>query len=98
MGPREVLISLATVLAARMFDYTCIIQICLNIENNHFPLLILQLDDNQKPAARAIILARIRKLTYLVSFEALGSPLLFLLPDDDEGASVFVESERHIYL
>ena len=98
MGPREVLISLATVLAARMLDYTCVIQICLNIENILFPLLILQLDDYQKPAAKARIHARTRKLTYLVSLEALDSPLLFLLPDDDEGASVFVESERHIYL
>lgn len=33
---------------------------------------------------------------YLVGFETLCSLFLFLLPNNDEGAAVFVESETHI--
>ena len=36
--------------------------------------------------------------TYLVGFHTLGSLLLLLFADDDEGAAVFVECETHILL
>ena len=35
---------------------------------------------------------------YLMGFHTLGSLLFLLLPNDNEGAAVFVESETHIYL
>ena len=34
---------------------------------------------------------------YLVSFEALDSLLLLLLSQDDEGSTVFVECETHVF-
>jgi len=55
-------------------------------------------DCGQFAYAEGRIHTRLGIATYLVSLETLGPLLLVLFPDDDEGASVFVESERHIYL
>ena len=86
LGPSDVFIIVATVRAAMML-------ICAQKAIDKLRMFLEKSTQRGPSSTSGFKSVRVR--TYLVGLESLDSLLLFLLAEDDEWATVFVECKTH---